>query len=116
MQAGRGSRSGSRKPSAAEVSNFEGERGVVEAQLAHGGAQVLEKKKKKKNNSPASTGKRPQKTTGWAGLKPGSMWGVGRLSSVMVSPTRVSATSFDRGGDEADLAGAELVGDDHLGA
>jgi hypothetical protein len=33
-----------------------------------------------------------------------------------VSPTLVSATVLDRGGDEADLAGAELVDLDHLGA
>ena len=33
-----------------------------------------------------------QNTTGWAGLNPGSASAVGRLSSVIVSPTRVSAT------------------------
>ncbi len=43
----------------------------------------------------ASTGKRPQNTTGWTGRKPGSGLGGGRLrSSVMVSPTRASATSL----------------------
>ncbi len=42
--------------------------------------------------SAASTGKRPQKTTGWAGLKPGRASGVPRRSVVMVSPTRVSRT------------------------
>ncbi len=49
---------------------------------------------RRSSKSAASTGNRPQKTTGWAGLKPGSMWAVGRLSSVIVSPTRVSATSL----------------------
>ena len=42
----------------------------------------------------ASTGNRPQNTTGCAGLKPGSAWAVGLRSSVIVSPTRVSATSL----------------------
>lgn len=49
---------------------------------------------RKSSKSAASTGKRPQNTTGWAGLKPGSALAVGRLSSVIVSPTRVSATSL----------------------
>jgi hypothetical protein len=46
------------------------------------------------SNSAASTGKRPQNTTGCTGLKPGRAEAVGRRSSVMVSPTRVSATSL----------------------
>ena len=44
------------------------------------------------SNSAESTGKKPQNTTGWAGWKPGSGSGVGFFSSVIVSPTRVSAT------------------------
>jgi hypothetical protein len=47
---------------------------------------------RKSSKSAASVGKRPQKTTGWAGLNPGSASCVGRRSSVIVSPTRVSAT------------------------
>ncbi len=46
------------------------------------------------SNSAASTGNRPQNTTAWTSLKPGSIAVVWRLSSVMVSPTRVSATSL----------------------
>ena len=46
------------------------------------------------SNWAASTGKSPQKTTGCAGRKPGSIAAVGFLSSVIVSPTRVSATSL----------------------
>jgi len=46
------------------------------------------------SKSLASTGNRPQNTTGMAGLKPGSIFVTGFLSSVMVSPTRVSATSL----------------------
>ncbi|MNZ91586.1 hypothetical protein D3C78_1105750 [compost metagenome] len=49
---------------------------------------------RRSSKSAASTGKRPQNTTGCAGLKPGRACAVGRLSSVMVSPTRVSATSL----------------------
>ena len=47
---------------------------------------------RKSSNSLASTGNRPQNTTGWAGLKPGRGIAAGRFSSVTVSPTRVSAT------------------------
>ena len=49
---------------------------------------------RRSSKSAASTGKRPQKTTGCAGRKPGSISVTGFLSSVMVSPTRVSATSL----------------------
>ena len=42
----------------------------------------------------ASTGNSPQNTTGIAGRKPGSGSSTGLRSSVMVSPTRVSATSL----------------------
>ena len=51
----------------------------------------------------------------WTGLKPGSAAAVGRCSSVIVSPTLVSATVLDAGGDEADLAGAEAVDRHALG-
>ncbi len=64
--------------------HFVTEARVVEAQPAHRGPSA--------SKSAASTGKRPQNTTGCAGLKPGSASAVGRLSSVIVSPTRVSAT------------------------
>ena len=47
---------------------------------------------RRSSNCAASTGKSPQNTTGWAGLKPGSACAVGLRVSVMVSPTRVSAT------------------------
>ena len=47
---------------------------------------------RRSSNSEASTGNRPQNTTGCAGLKPGSGASAGRFSSVTVSPTRVSAT------------------------
>ncbi len=46
------------------------------------------------SKSLASAGNRPQNTTGIAGLKPGSISLTGFRSSVMVSPTRVSATSL----------------------
>ncbi len=46
------------------------------------------------SKSAASTGKRPQNTTGWTSLKPGSASAVGRLASVSVSPTRACATSL----------------------
>ena len=49
---------------------------------------------RRSSNSPASTGNRPQNTTGTDGLKPASGSAVGRFSSVMVSPTWVSATSL----------------------
>ena len=44
------------------------------------------------SKSEASTGNRPQNTTGCEGRKPGSGEAVGRRSSVIVSPTLVSAT------------------------
>jgi hypothetical protein len=46
------------------------------------------------SKSALSTGKKPANTTGWAGLKFGSGVLQGRFSSVIVSPTRVSATSL----------------------
>jgi hypothetical protein len=47
--------------------HLEGEAGVVEAQLADGFAQL--------SKSAASTGNRPQNTTGCTSLKPGSAFG-----------------------------------------
>jgi hypothetical protein len=49
---------------------------------------------RRSSKSAASTGKRPQNTTGCAGLKPGRASPSGFRSSVIVSPTRVSATSL----------------------
>ena len=54
----------------------------------------LERQSRSFSKSAASTGNRPQKTTGWTTLKPGSAAAAGRLASVMVSPTLVSATSL----------------------
>ena len=68
------------------------------------------------SKSAASTGKRPQKTTGIEGLKPGSGGG-GALALVGdgVADAGV-ADLLDRGGEKADLAGAEGVGGEHAGA
>ena len=49
---------------------------------------------RRSSKSAASTGKRPQKTTGCTSLKPVRAWAVGFFSSVMVSPTAASATSL----------------------
>ncbi len=49
---------------------------------------------RKSSNSAESTGKKPANTTGCAGRKPGRGASVGFFASVMVSPTRVSATSL----------------------
>ena len=46
------------------------------------------------SKSAASVGNRPQNTTGWTCLKPGRACAVGLFASVIVSPTRVSATSL----------------------
>jgi hypothetical protein len=54
----------------------------------------LERESRSFSKSLASVGKRPQKTTGWTSLNPGSASLVGRRASVIVSPTRVSATSL----------------------
>src|ERR1700722_13113397 len=57
---------------------------------------------RRSSNRAASTGKRPQNTTGIEGRKPGSAAaGVGHL--------------LDRGGEHADLARAELVDQRQLG-
>ena len=71
---------------------------------------------RRSSKSAASTGNRPQKTTGWAGLKPGS--GVWRSGLLVLGDGVADAGVghfLDRGGDEADLAGAELVDHHHLG-
>ena len=62
------------------------------------------------SNSAASTGKRPQKTTGIAGRKPGSISVTGLRSSVIVSPIAGVGDFLDGGGDEADLARPERFG------
>jgi hypothetical protein len=72
------------KPSAADVS-ISNEKLASLSAACPWRAQILE--------VAASTGKRPQNTTGCAGLKPGSASAQG-FFSVMVSPTRVSATSL----------------------
>ncbi len=72
------------KPSAAEVS-------ISWEKLASFSAS-LSMASRRSSKSALSTGKRPQKTTGWAGLKPGSGVSQPRFSVVMVSPTRVSRT------------------------
>ena len=69
----------------------------------------------------ASTGNRPQNTTGIAGRKPGSGSSTGLRSSVMVSPTRVSATSLIEAVMAPISPGTELVdrrelGREHAGA
>ena len=75
------------KPSAADGLHLVGEARVVEAQLAHGGAQVLEvggvdREQAAEHHRDARAGSR-------AAAAP-----IGLRSSVMVSPTRVSATSL----------------------
>ena len=62
-----------------------GEAGVVEAQPPIAA--------RRSSNSAASTGNRPQNTTGCAGRSPAAP-PPAPPSSVMVSPTRVSATSL----------------------
>ena len=74
------------KPSAAEVS-------ISKEKLASL-RRSLPIAARKSSKSAASTGNRPQNTTGIAGRKPGSGAATGLRSSVMVSPTRVSATSL----------------------
>ncbi len=70
---------------------------------------------RRSSNSALSTGKRPQKTTGCAGLKPGS----GHVGAALLGRDRVAdagvAHLLDRGGEETQLAGPELVGRQHLG-
>ena len=64
---------------------------------------------RRSSNSAASTGNRPQNTTGIAGRKPGS----GAATGLLVVGDGVADAGvghfLDRGGEEADLAGAELV-------
>ena len=60
------------------------------------------------SKSAASAGNRPQKTTGWTSLKPGSACG-GGLAGVGDGVADAGLGDvLDLGGDEADLAGAEL--------
>ena len=70
---------------------------------------------RRSSKSAASTGNRPQKTTGWAGLKPGSI----SAQRALVLGDGVADAGvghfLDRGGEEADLAGAEFRHDDQLG-
>ena len=63
------------------------ERGVVEAQLVERVAQVRVAR-------PSRSGRCPANTIGLTGLKPGSGSAHGRPASVIVSPTRASATSL----------------------
>ena len=96
------------KPRAAEVSISE----EKEASLSWSFSMASRSAMK----SAASTGKRPQKTTGWAGLKPGRGSGAPlALGGDGVADAGV-ADLLDRGGEEADLAGAEAVGGEHAGA
>ena len=70
---------------------------------------------RRSSKSAASTGKRPQNTTGCAGLKPGSA-SRGRALVLGDGVADAGVGHFlDRGGDEAELAGAELVDGEHLG-
>ena len=70
---------------------------------------------RRSSKSAASTGNRPQNTTGIAGRKPGS----GSARGVALVGDGVADAGvgdlLDRGGEEADLAGAELVGERELG-
>ncbi len=72
------------KPSAAEVS-------ISWLKLASLSAS-LSMASRKASKSLLSTGKSPQKTTGWAGWKPGRGSSQPPRSCVIVSPTRVSRT------------------------
>ena len=74
------------KPSAADVSISNEKLASLRRSLPIAARSV--------SKSSASTGNRPQNTTGIAGLKPGSISVTGLRSSVMVSPTLVSATSL----------------------
>ena len=80
--------------------HLEREAGIVEAQFAHRSAQRLE--------IVGVDREQPQNTTGTAGLKPGSM-SRDRLAILGDGVADAGIGHFlDRGGDEADLAGAEL--------
>ena len=69
---------------------------------------------RRSSKSAASTGKRPQKTTGCAGLKPGRIV-CGRALVLGDGIADAGVGDFlDRSGDEAELAGAELVDGEHL--
>ena len=65
---------------------------------------------RRSSNCAASTGNRPQNTTGIDGRKPGSGFGDG-LAVVGDGVADAGVRHFlDRGGEEADLAGAEFAG------
>ena len=67
------------------------------------------------SKSEASTGNRPQNTTGCAGRKPGSALR-GGLAIIGDGVADIGIGHLlDRGGEEADLAGAELADLDQLG-
>ena len=67
------------------------------------------------SKSEASTGKRPQNTTGCAGRKSGSGVG-GGLAVVGDGIADIGFGDFlDRGGEDAELAGAEFLDFDQLG-
>ena len=71
---------------------------------------------RRSSNCAASTGNRPQNTTGCAGLKPGSACAVGACALGDGVADAGVGHLLDLGGDEADLAGAELVDIDLLRA
>ena len=89
------------KPSAARGFHFEGEAGVVEAQLAHGGAQILEIGGIDREEAAEHHRLRRLEAGQRLGGRP------------LVLGDRVADAGIgdflDRGGDEADLAGAERV-------
>ena len=60
------------------------------------------------SKSLASTGNRPQKTTGWTSLKPGRASAAGAGVGDGIADAGLG-DFLDLGGDEADLAGAELL-------
>jgi hypothetical protein len=71
---------------------------------------------RRSSKSAASTGKRPQKTTGCAGLEAGER--VGRALALVGDGVAHAGVAdlLDLGGEHADLARAELLDVDHLGA
>jgi hypothetical protein len=92
------------QPVADDLEVQEPEEAAAEAEAEGGGGLHLEGEglasfrasfsmaSRRSSKSLVSTGKRPQKTTGTEGLKPGSAVSVGLRSWVIVSPTRVSRT------------------------
>jgi hypothetical protein len=91
---------------AAEAEAERGEVSISKLKLASL-RRSLEMLSRSFSKSLASTGKRPQKTTGWTSLKPGSARR--RASDVGDGVADAGlADVLDLRGDEADLAGAEL--------